>query len=398
MLLQKDPQPIRSGEEHKKEMPGPLAKPYPFVKKILPSKAIVALVLLILIECVIFRTSLYREWLKPNSFAGMLMLRCRLATTEKLHASKIVAVVGDSRVREGFSPKDFDLLASSSGLKALNLGVSGSTPRVWHYLLKYLDPHCNAFSSIVIALPSYADEDYGLAMSTNKQDNRLLLPILTLVDIAEFVQSFPNQSDRQDIFLSSILKFYGYRHDIQDFLSHPLKRLDECKFFREKWPESEYAYTGRDSSLAGIGIRRNEIFGLPERMNSTERDRLHIYIFPPPRQAARLPDEYFAKWLGLLVSRYKNSNTKIIFIRMPTLPLPVQTNNPSTILTMNLLSKEHHVIVDPADSFRSLEKPQFFYDDVHLNMVARHIFSKELTRKVVYYLNSKRARSMPPFS
>src|SRR5476651_1448228 len=90
------------------------------------SKFLWAVIFLLALDVLIFRTSFYGRFIRPDSAAGTLLMRCRLAEKMKASKDQLVAVLGDSRMREGFSAKIFDELASPKPLKALNLTVSGS--------------------------------------------------------------------------------------------------------------------------------------------------------------------------------------------------------------------------------------------------------------------------------
>jgi hypothetical protein len=111
-----------------------------------------------------------------------------------------VAVVGESRAQDGFSPQVFDSISGPKGCKALNFGVPASAPRIWYYLLKRVDPNCHAFREIVIALPSYRDVDEIEDFVDRTYDLHYLMPYLCFSDAVELISSYQDPSMAGQVF------------------------------------------------------------------------------------------------------------------------------------------------------------------------------------------------------
>jgi hypothetical protein len=353
------------------------------MKAIITSKAVFAVAIFLAIEFLCFRTGTYLKIIKPASFAGMLVQRRQLANEKK--GTGAIALLGDSRLREGFSAQIFDQLAANTSLKALNLGLSGSDPRVWYYFLKSIDPKCDAFKMIVIALPSYCDEDYAYGQSDKLDDLNLLLPVLGISDAWEFVQSFQDHSARSDASLAMLLKMHGFKQDVKDLLANPCLRLNECRFFKEHWQEMEYAYTGHPQSLAGAHVVNYEIFGLPTFVSKYQKHRLQLTLLGLSEREIKWQYAYLKHWLDKLGNRYSASPTKLVFIRIPARPFDAAVRHQVHRDSINSVSRLDNVIVEPENEFAFLEKPEYFFDDVHLNSAGRKIFSKLLSLKLIKY-------------
>lgn len=189
------------------------------MQKALASKGLWALIILLCLDAAIFRCGFYLRYLKPLSYAGMMRQMCNSVSSSVKHRqTDLVGLVGDSRLREGFSAHAFDLLSGPDSPRALNMAVSGSTLRVWYYLLKHVDPDCRTFKVLVLALPSYSDEDYWESQSNELADLQVL-PILKATDIPEFAASFEDATARGEVLLSTLLNMYGYRRDLRDFMA-----------------------------------------------------------------------------------------------------------------------------------------------------------------------------------
>jgi hypothetical protein len=340
-----------------------------------------ALLLLFVLDALIFRTASYEHLVRPYSFAGALIQRSWLAEARKKSGAPIVAVIGDSRVREGFSAKLFDQMAENAALplRALNLGVSGSTLRVWYYLLKHIDPDCRAFDTIVVALPSYWDEDYTPDLADNKLDLQILLPVLRATDIPQFVSSFEDRVCKLDALLAALFETYGYRRDLKDFLSHPLARIADCAYFEKFWQSQDYDYMGDKRSMAGLKVLNNQLVNVPSFLEPTKLDRLKQLTFPGSLGPDYRCCQYFPFWLGQIVQRYKGSPTKILVLCIPNKPVPVCSIRPKIDRTIESLSCYENVHVLPVDAFSLLENPCYFFDDVHLNAEGRKKFTEMLT-------------------
>jgi hypothetical protein len=357
----------------------------------LKSASLCAFVLLCLLDVLLFRTDAYLAMVKPNSFAGNTIQRWRLVQNKKKINSNLVAFLGDSRVREGFSAKVFDQLADNTGLKAVNLSISGSTPRAWYYFLKRIDPDpgCSHFKSLIVCIPSYFDEDFGDAFSDSKYDEQVLLPVIRYSDSPEFVGSLTDPETKKDALLASFSRMYAYRKDLRDLLCSPGGRLGEISDADRYWERSDYLYDGRKESLKGIRISGNDLRGMPSFLNSEEKFRLHLSVFPYPVPDSFDHSEYMRKWLYRLAQRYSGTKTSVIFVCVPSNPLPIQAVRPHIQSTINMIAALPNVVIIPEKEFKSLNAPQYFADDVHLNSAGRAIFTKDISTKVIGILQSK---------
>ncbi len=313
-------------------------------------------------------------------------MRCKLAEDLKKSKDQLVAVLGDSRTREGFSAKIFDEIARDKPLKAVNLTISGSTPRVWYYLLEEVDPDRHAFRSIVIGLPSYLDQCYCDPMSNAKLDLQILLPILKLSDTYEFVTSFADYRLRPETALACCLRMYGYRWDIKDFFADPLKRLSSCRQMAACWQTNDYLYSGNTESLKGAKISNGKIVNLPGYLSPFKALRLRLEVFLGWREIPPNHSNYFSYWLYRIANRYQGTSTKIIIIHPPENPFPCKGKPPLNTKTIEMLSQLPNVFVDPANQYVSLQRPEYFYDDIHLNRMGRALFSNLLSRRILKYL------------
>ena len=299
------------------------------------------------LDAALFRTPYYRQILEPDSYAGQV--------ERVLHTggNQSVAVLGDSRIAEGFSARIAD--QRQPALRFLNAAVPGSTPRCWYYLLRDLDPQGGKFKAIVLPVDAYADEDGHWEWANRTLDLNFLAARLRLADTWTFTASFHSAETRWNALLVCLLKGVILRDDLQAFLAHPGLRLNKAALYQASGSEWAYNYGGNAKDLVGTVLRD-----------------------PSPRWPAPQNGLYAAyrrEWFGRIIDRYKGSDTSITFLRLPRGPAAPSVNHAgggSSILELS------GVTVLPENLFNRLEKPEFFFDQMHMNARGRQLFSTEL--------------------
>ena len=115
------------------------------------------------------------------------------------------------------------------------------------------------------------------------------------------------------------------------------------------------------------------------------------------RTVGRLPPEtggesrYMKYWLGKIYERYRGSPTRLIFLRLPRggFVRPDQPRyNPHS--SVRDLAAEPNVTLIDEHFFDSLEKPELFRDELHLNGPGMERFSEMLTQEVSRILGPPR--------
>ncbi len=303
--------------------------------------------MLFALDAALFRTPYYRRILEPESYAGQVE---RLIGTG---GNQSIAVLGDSRIAEGFSARVAD--GQQPGWRFLNAAVPGSTPRCWYYLLRDLDPQVGRFKKIVLPVDSYEDEDGPWEWADRTLDVNILAARLRLEDTLSFAASFHSAEARWNALLVCLLKGLALREDLQAFLAHPASRLDKAALYRASGAEWTYNYDGNPKNLVGST--------LPDPSRRQPSPQTGLY------------GAYRRAWFGRILSRYKDSGTAIVFLRLPRGPVvpPVGHAGPGSSIRGFT-----GVTVLPESLFNALEAPEYFFDELHLNARGRQLFSTQL--------------------
>ena len=111
-------------------------------------RLLAAIACFISVDAIIFHSGIYSRVLAPASHAGQLYQRVE-AENRRAPGGGDVLMIGDSRVVQGFSVDAANARASSHGLTFVDGALGSSTPRVWYYLLREIDPSANRYRAIV---------------------------------------------------------------------------------------------------------------------------------------------------------------------------------------------------------------------------------------------------------
>ncbi|MEO8127346.1 MAG: hypothetical protein ABI822_09660 [Bryobacteraceae bacterium] len=298
------------------------------------------------LDAAMFRTSFYRENLEPDSYAGQVERMLRTAGNQS------IAVMGDSRIAEGFSARIAD--QRQPGFRFLSAAVPGSTPRCWYYLLRELDPAGTRFKTIALPLETYEDADGSRELTDRVLDLNILAARLRLADTLTFASSFQSSEARWNALLVCLLKGVGLREDFQAFLAHPAARLDKAAMYRRNGNQWNYDYQGNSKDLTGA-----------------------VLPAPVPRGPSQNTGVYTAyrrEWVNRIINKYRGTGTSIVFLRLPRGPVPT----PASPRSGSSIHEWTGVSILPEDLFHSLETPEYFFDALHLNARGRQRFSTEL--------------------
>jgi hypothetical protein len=339
------------------------------------------LVLFITLEFSLFRTPFYRRILEPASNAGQVELLLEEARQHPASPDRSILVVGDSRIGEGFSAKVADRFAGDGSLQFVNGAAAGSTPRSWYYLLRELDPSASRYCAIVLVVDDYRDEDGAWSWADYPLDLRIAIACLRLTDVADFAASFHQVNARFEALRGSLFKGFVYQDDVLAFLANPAARLAKVNAFRRGAAQWTYDYAGHDGSLAGLSVDwPTRTIHFPSGLADAQKNELAAVLLRGTEAQHGDKYRYRKQWFGRILDRYRGKPARIVFVRPPRAPLPlpaVNTSLPSAITELGSVT----TMLDE-NTFTWLERPEYFFDSLHLNRRGREEFSKQLAARI----------------
>jgi hypothetical protein len=342
---------------------------------------VASLALFLLVESLIFRLGWYNTYLEPDSSAGTV--ETHLSWLRRFPHADLpeVLVVGDSRIAEGFSAPAAGT-ADGNRIRYWNFGIGGATPRIWYYELRDGDPTRRRFAAIVLALDQYSDQDSVDSIQDRFIDLNFVIGRLRLSDCADFASSMKTREYQARALSGCLLKGIALRRDAQEFLRHRKDRLKRAKDWRVNGLGYVNGYPGHAEDLRGLSADFvNRTIHFPPGLDTERHDTVQAMVMREPAPQTGETTQYRKLWLGRIIDLYKDSPTQIVFLELPRAPLPIpESPQPAAFLEWAL--RRPHVSAVPSSTFRDLERPEMFFDGLHLDSVGRGIFTERIATRI----------------
>jgi hypothetical protein len=344
----------------------------------------------VLAEAAIFRSGFYEAYLEPLSIAGTFEQALRDELRRQRIAPREILVLGDSRIGEGFSAPLANRTVAGSGFAFVNVAVPGTMPRAWYYMLRDLDADASRYFAVILPVDDYDDEDGLEDMADRELDLRNVIARLRLSDIWDFARSYNTVHERFEVARNSLFKGFVYKQDAQAFLEHPVTRLRDVRRHRMHGFEWRESYPGRPQSLTGLSIDwRKMTMTFPPDLPADQRAALMAILLRPVASQTGAHAAYRRLWFGRIIERDRRSATWIVFVRIPRAPIP----RPDWLVhklssSIRELGARPHVLLLDEDTFDDLERPEVFFDGLHLNAAGRERFSVSLAQYVTRRLRA----------
>ncbi len=331
-----------------------------------------------LIDVLLFRADSYRRLLDPSSSTGGFEAAIAQYDAFGSDPRRDVLVLGDSRIYSGLEPSVAS--AAASGLRFLNGGVPGTTPRCWPFFLRAIDPASHRFRAIVIAVDTYADDDSAIGAldgDDRPMDLRYVVFQTRLTDLPKLAGSFSDPRERVEHGIDLFLRGPELRDDVQAFAADPLARF---RAIAQAAGASTYAPLSahpRSETLAGLHVDfATGSIDYPAGVSADERAAIATQVLRMPKPSPSYA-RYREQWIAPIVARYAAAGVPSIFVRIPTRPAHRSANQlPSGSLAV--IAGRYDARFIPAQQYIALERPSMFADEDHLNREGSARFSRFL--------------------
>jgi hypothetical protein len=337
-----------------------------------------AVVAFFALDSAAFRTGWYASLLEPNSTTGYLQETLNAEGHRADSRAREVLAVGDSRIPLKPSAAD----AAGVGYRFFTIAVPGTTPRCWYYMLRAVDPDARRYAAIVIPFDTYDDRNWE-DLREREMDVRYLAPLVSFRDLFDFSLSYP-QWDRRGRAASTVL-FKGliYREDLQDFLTRYRERAAAAR--ERNGRKSGWRYDAPWETLSLEGMSMDWVartVRLPDYLAPAKAAEIREVLLTDRPPVTREFVEYRREWLGKIVARYRESRTRLIFVRLARGPVlrPGSTEDASS--TVREIGARGEAMLVPEHRFDELERPELFGDALHMNQQGAVAFSGMLAREV----------------
>jgi hypothetical protein len=337
------------------------------------------------VEGIVFRTGLYSGVIEPDSTAGYLKSILDDEKRRVVAGPREVLAIGHSRM--GFRARAANELETETGYRFATIAMPGSSPRVWYYMLRRVDPTARRYAAILIGVDDYDDEDYD-DLSSREMDIRYVTPYLGWADVLPFAASFPDWPTRWQAARAALFKGYAYRADFQDFLAHHRDRMKKIAYQRREAAAMRYNQPWGSYDVSGLSVDwKTRTIHYPEGSTEAQKQLFAEVLLRKPVEQTGLRGKYLREWYGRIAEHYRGSRTKLVFLWLPRGPVvrPIQFV-PKTAVVRDLAASNPQVRLIDEHAFDSLEQPRFFGDPMHLNHVGSQEFSRMAARETAKVL------------
>lgn len=340
------------------------------------------------LEAAVFRSGLYLIVAEPGSTAGYLTTILHNEEIRPKEGPNQILAVGDSRMF--LLPRVAN--ETGTGYTYASIAVPGTTPRCWYYMLRSVDPQANLYRAVIVTLDSYDDPETWENHADRESDMNYLIGLLGFADLEEFSNSYEDPALRARARRAILLKGWLLKRDFQGLLRNPWARVRDALHNRRDSHKWIYEYPGEARSLAGLEVDfERKTLKLPPGADAALERGLKQYLLEPAPPDEGRHSAYLKHWLGRIYDHYRNSATQLIFLRLPRGPYvrpDLPPFNPHA--SVRLLAREPNVILLREDLFDSLEVPEKFQDQMHLNRNGLREFSLILAREIPRVLGPAR--------
>jgi hypothetical protein len=334
------------------------------------------------LEGLIFHSGIYAYFLNPASTTGNLETVLENELRRPRDNANQVVGIGDSRM--ALVPRVANGLRAETGYSFATVAVAGTTPRVWYYILRYVDPHADRYSAIVFGMNSYDDPGLLEDRANRDYDNRFVFARLGLADLRDYAGSFPEWQSRWLAARFIIFRASAYNLDFQDFLLNPAYRIRYIRDSHENSHHWMYDYAAPTKSMEGVSIDwKTRTMTVPPGRTPEQKHEYEVWLMDPIHPDQGRESAYLHYWLSRIYERYRGSRTRLVFLRLPRGPL-VRPDQPpvNPRSSVRELSAMPEVTLLDEHFFDFLERPDLFQDQMHLNRNGLEQFSQTLAREM----------------
>jgi len=333
------------------------------------------------LEAAVFHTGLYPWILSPDSSTGRVETVIR-NERERPKIGPQVLGIGDSRML--LLPRLSNQRTPQTGYTFATIATPGASTRSWYYMLRDTDPTAKLYRAIVMAVESYDDADKWGDEADNDADLNYNIASLRLSDLWEYSRSYDSPKQQWKAARGILLKGLVYKRDLEDLLLHPVSRFRYAQLSRRDSANWLYGYDGPPDTLLAFRIDwEAKTVMAPPDANHDVVDGLKTRLLLPLPPETGDQSRYMKYWLGKIQERYRGSSTRLIFLRLPRggFVRPDQPRfNPHS--SVRDLAAQPNVTLMDEHLFDSLEKPELFHDEMHLNGPGMNLFSYMITDEV----------------
>jgi hypothetical protein len=175
--------------------------------------------------------------------------------------------------------------------------------------------------------------------------------------------------------------------DLRDLAAAPITRAHQVHDNLIAYPDSYYNYPGNSGDLSGVKLDPATLqsvsqAGLPPNL-SDYLNQLRVSRTAVAKSLSPENQHYFQYWIGRIASLYRANARPVYLFTLPRGPFH-QAFGPkpqASLTSVGLTAGIGVELLAPPD-IAALERPEFYFDGLHLNAVGRARFTPILAHAV----------------
>ncbi len=335
------------------------------------------------LDASIFRSGAYSRILSTKSVAGHFAAVARWRLETPLPGKNEVLILGHSKIEAAFSEKMFEEQSGDSNVKIQLASSGGTTEKMWFYLLNHIDPNHNRYAAIVLPIDTYKSPPLETDAENLIDVAQCLAPMLSTRDWIDLIGSYTAPNVRGRVIVGAVMSSHLYALDLQDLILHPKDRREELEWADKAGPTFLHDWDGYEGDLTTLELDREhaKIVYAPPHLDAFRRAEAEARLHALPREHVgtwtQRYHDFRKHWFTRIVDLYANRKTKLIFVQVPRWPfdMPLLLPIAGAPDIRDFLRPSSSVVIVDADAFTDLEKPEYFFDVLHVNKAARRAFT-----------------------
>jgi hypothetical protein len=353
---------------------------------------VITLGVLVFLLCdnLIFRTGVYQQISSPDPFTGRLFYSINFMNKLPPAEKKDILLTGASKMEVGFWVRLFEEENPKSSLRFIQGAVVAANAEWTYFILKLIDPKLDRYTAIIIPVEGYKINAWSKDEGNDFATAQGFAPLLNPWDWSEILAGYSDAAVSRKAMLSFLICSHTFALDVQDLILRPFARIESVAQRKKIGARWMYDDPGGSESVEGLVIDQaaGRVTKYPDHFNVFERKYADEFVRRPSLEDAEL---YTARnaafriyWLRKIVDRYRESQTKLIFLQIPRwpFPLPAFESLPSAPDLRVAIPAGGNVVFLDENAFSSLESPEYFGELLHFNAAGRRRFTEMLGQSV----------------
>ncbi|MEM7584604.1 MAG: hypothetical protein AAF560_14535 [Acidobacteriota bacterium] len=366
---------------------------------------LLALLVVAVVDLVLFHGGVYRPWIQPKSYSGLVERQGERFgdLLETFPDRESIVVLGNSQTREGVREGQLEAELAASGQRFVvgNLGIGGSSPRAWSYLLQSDWIPLDTTRVVVLGINIRV---IRAAMGDEQRDIDICKTRLCALEATNLAGTYLGLEKQLSVAAGVLFRSLLFRDDVKQYLSAPGTRHEQVAASRARFERRRQkgfrpddrsddnlltARLGEDNRLVVDELAPfiREKPSLRRRIEElmVRRQRILLAMEDGEKMTRRFVAEPGKiRLLRLLVEDLNAKGVKVVFVMVPESPYsvnrPLYKDHFRTLFRRLKRRGADFAVWRDADTLRMLQDPAYFQDTLHLNAAGAELYTQGLAQ------------------